>query len=612
MVNTSKLGVIANVLRRDVVEMTFAAGSGHLTSCLSAAEIVSALFFDVMKYDTKNAYNPDNDEFILSKGHAAPLLYAALERTGCIEVDLLKLRKFDSVLEGHPIPSGELSWIKVATGSLGQGLGVGVGMALAGKLQQRKFRTYVLLGDSECSEGSVWEAAELASYYKLNNLIAIIDVNKLGQRGETMLGYDLKTYAARFKAFGWQTIIVDGHNITEIVKALATKNALPLIIIAKTVKGKGISFIEGKNGWHGKVLNKQDYERALNEIKLMPMPAFDITKPKGVARTYTSLRVPKSVNYHVGDMMATREAYGRALARLCADNKSVITIDGEVSNSTYADMIKETSPKQFLEAYIAEQNMISMALGLSVKNQKVFASTFAVFLSRAHDQLRMAALSKADFVVCGSHAGVSIGEDGPSQMGLEDIAMFRGLLGATILQPADAVSAEKIVFEAAKISGLVYIRTTRPKVPVIYDNHEEFPVGDFKILRQSFSDKVVLAGTGITVHEALKAQQILVGHGIHAAVVDLYSIEPFPKEKLLHFVKTHGNCLVVAEDHYVVGGLGERTCAELTNNAINCTSLAVNKIPHSGTKDELLEHYGIDYKAIIKKVLFILSHKHYS
>jgi transketolase len=324
------------------------------------------------------------------------------------------------------------------------------------------------------------------------------------------------------------------------------------------------------------------------------------------------LKIPSVSGYQIGEMIATREAYGNALAKLCHENRSVIAIDGEVSNSTYSGRVKEVSPSHFIEGFIAEQNMIGMALGLAVKNQKVFASTFSAFLSRAHDQLRMAALSKADFVVCGSHSGVSIGEDGASQMGLEDIALFRTLPGATILYPCDAISAEKLVFTAAKISGLVYLRTTRPKTSVIYSRNDEFPIEDFKVVRHSLSDKVVLAGAGITVHEALKAQHILARYGVHASVVDLYCVEPFPKDKLLHFVKTHGNCIIVAEDHYHAGGIGEKVLSEFANEAVNCLQLAVNKIPHSGTKDELLEYCEIDYKTMIKKTLFILSHKHYT
>lgn len=599
------LQIIANILRRDVLQMTTEAGSGHPTSCLSCAEIMSVLFFNEMQYDVTNAFNPDNDEFILSKGHAAPILYSVLYHAKCIKEDLMGLRKIDSPLEGHPIPDS-VKWVKVATGSLGQGLSAGVGMALAGKLQKRNFRVYALIGDSESSEGEIYEALQLASYYELDNLCIVVDVNKLGQRGETMLGYSLEDYEKRFKAFGWGAIVINGHDVNHLLRAFQDAKRIrdkPTVILAKTVKGKGVSFLENKNGWHGKALNKEELKKALEEIPNVKIPSIKIIKPEKINIKKEKIEEIKFNDYKIGEEIATREAYGKAIAKLTEVNSDVIAVDAEVSNSTYADEVKKVKPKQFIEAFIAEQNMIGMILGLSKKGFDVFGSTFAAFLTRAFDQIRMASLSSANFTLSGSHAGISIGEDGVSQMGLEDIAMFRSLPNTTIFYPADAISMEKIVAKCLEIKGIKYIRTTRAKTPVLYDKNEKFNVGDFKVLKKSEKDKVVIAGTGITLHEGLKAYEILKHKDFNAAVIDLYCIKPFNAEKFISFVQSHGGKIIVVEDHYIEGGIGEMLASELKNTDIKIKHLAIRKIPHSGKKEELLKKYKIDSEAIIKKCL---------
>src|SRR3989344_1284383 len=593
---------IANILREDVLEMTSAAGSGHPTSCLSCAEIISCLFFNEMKYDIGNSNNLDNDEFILSKGHAAPILYSALSRAGAIKDDLFGLRKLGSNLEGHPVPttspgsrSPGFSWAKAATGSLGQGLGVGTGAAIAAKLQGREFRTYVLMGDSETAEGSVWEAFQLTSYYKLNNLCAIIDVNRLGQRGETMLGWNVSEYEKRIQSSGWETKVIDGHNVKKILKALkkARKSEKPFAIIAKTVKGKGVSFLENKEGWHGKTLSREELGKALKEIKNTQMPQINIIKPNEIKFEFKKGEIAET-NYVLEEEISTREAYGKALGKLCMTSNRVIAVDAEVSNSTFSEEVKKVKENQFIEAFIAEQNMVGICLGLSKKGFKVYGSTFAAFLSRAHDQIRMSALSSGDFTLCGSHCGVSIGEDGASQMGLEDIGMFRSLPNSIVFYPSDAVSTEKIVNLYSELKGIKYIRTTRGKTKVIYKNEEKFEVGDFKVLKEGRKDKVVLIGSGITLHECLKAYDKLKKNKIESAVIDLYCIKPFNSENFIYFVKKHGKKIVISEDHYKEGGIGEMLCSALVNSGMKVESLYVKEIPHSGKSEELLERYGID------------------
>jgi len=596
MVTVKQLQNAANILRRDVLKMTTAAGSGHPTSCMSCAEIMSTLFFEEMKYDIKNPNNPDNDEFILSKGHAAPILYASLFRANCIKNNLNSLRKLNSPLEGHPMPSS-LKWIKIASGSLGQGLSVGIGFALAAKLQKRKFMTYVLLGDSEMAEGSNYEALQLASFYKLKNLVAIIDVNRLGQRGETMVGHKMRIYKKRLKSFGWNTIKINGHNIKQIQKALhkARWSNKPTVIIAKTFKGKGVSFLENKEDWHGKAVEKEKLQAALNEIPDVKFPKIKIKLPK--KKNY-KINKSKLIFNKYEEEAATRDAYGKILASLTKSNSSIIAIDAEVSNSSKSESVKKETPKQFIEAYIAEQNMIGISLGLSKKGFNVFASTFSAFLSRAHDQIRMAAISSANFTIVGSHCGISIGEDGASQMGLEDIALFRALINSTVLYPSDAISTEKLTVLASKLKGIKYLRTTRPATQVIYNKNEKFSLGDFKILKQSNKDKVTLVGSGITLHECLKAYEELQEKNVNVAVIDLYCIKPFNHNKFKNFIKKHGNKVIVVEDHFPEGGIAEM----LSINNLNIKSLAIREMPHSGTQEELLDKYGISYKTIIKHV----------
>jgi len=602
--NNRDLRDVANVLRRDVLKMTTNAESGHPTSCMSCAEIVSCLFFSEMKYDVRDHNNHNNDEFILSKGHAAPILYSALSRAGAVSGNLMSLRKFGSKFEGHPIPSS-VNWVKVATGSLGQGLSVGVGMALAAKLDGRSFNTYVLLGDSEMAEGSNYEAMQLASHYNLNNLIAIVDINRLGQRGETMLGHDISTYKKRFKSFGWKVVVVDGHDVSQIVSSLRKKSKLPKVILAKTFKGKGFSHVENKEGWHGEALSEVELQLALRRMPDPVMPKIDIRRPDRVRIRSLKTKLPNFTTY--SGKLATRKAYGNILASLAKADHRVLALDGEVSNSTFAEKVKEVKPNQFVECFIAEQNMIGMALGLSKKGFNVFASTFAAFLSRAHDQLRIAALSSPDFTVCGSHAGVSIGQDGGSQMGLEDIAIFRSLPKSIVLYPSDAVSCEKLVVLASRTKGLKYIRTTRADTSIIYSRKESFNIGDFKVLKSGkiigTADKsavghIILVGSGITLHECLKAAEKVKG----VSVVDLYCVKPFDGKKFIDFVKKHGKKVVVVEDHYEEGGIGEMLSSVLNGTGIKMKHLAVRKIPHSGRPEELLRAYGIDSDSIVGAV----------
>ena len=592
---------IASILRRDSIKMTSEAGSGHPTSCLSCAEIISVLFFNEMSYDITNPNNPDNDEFVLSKGHAAPILYSALYRAGCIKDNLLSLRKINSRLEGHPIPRS-LPWIKVATGSLGQGLGVGVGFALAAKLQSRKFRTYVLLGDSEIAEGSIYEAIELAVKNKLENLVAIIDINRLGQRGETILGHDIKSYKKRFRGFGAKIISIDGHNIKQIKRALkkARKSKIPTIILAKTYKGYGVSFLNNKEGWHGKSIPIEDLERSLSEIPNLEMPKIKIKKPDKI--NYKSKKENISLRRY-SESVSTRKVYGETLASLGNSNSDILALDAEVSNSTYSEELKKTKPQQFIECYIAEQNMVNMALGLSKKGFNTFSSSFAAFLSRAHDQIRMSALSSADMTFCGSHSGVSIGEDGASQMGLEDISMFRSLPNSYVFYPCDAVSTQKLTLLSSKLKGIKYIRTTREKTPLVYDNFERFSLGDFKVLKKSNKDSAVLIGAGITTHEALNAYEKLKNKRKNVAVVDLYCIKPFNHKKLIDFVKKHGNKIVVAEDNRIEGGISEMISRGLNGSGIKIKSLSVEGIPHSGKTKELLKIHKIYSNAYINSLI---------
>jgi transketolase len=606
-IDTEALKGIANQLRIHSINATTAAGSGHPTSCCSAADIVAALFFGHMRYDPKNPHYHNNDRFILSKGHAAPLLYAAWAETGLVPADdLLKLRQLNSDLEGHPTP--RLPFVDVATGSLGQGLSAGVGMALCARLDNLDYRTYVLLGDGECAEGAVWEAASLAGIYQLNNLVAIVDVNRLGQSQPTAFEHNLDLYKKRFEAFGWRTEEIDGHDIEEILEVLAAAGlgTQPLVIVAKTLKGAGVSFIQDKDGWHGRALNKEEATRAIAELQPsarsgighpIPQPA-QLPAPQ-INPVSTPLAPPE---YKTGDSVATREAYGAALVRIGEADPRVVAMDGDTKNSTYSDKFYKKFPNRFTECFIAEQNMIGVATGFGARGKVPFASTFACFFSRGYDQIRVAGISMANIKLVGSHVGVSIGEDGPSQMGLEDLAMMRAVAGSVVLYPSDAVCTSKLVEQMASQKGIHYLRTSRPKTPVIYEPNEQFPIGGAKVLRQTPGDKVTVVAAGVTLFEALKAADELQNSGVTITVVDAYSIKPLAKDVIRQAAEKTNNQIITVEDHYPEGGLGDAVAGELSSTGVKVHKLAVTELPHSGKPEELLAKYGINSAAIVAKV----------
>ena len=596
---------IANTLRIHSIEATTAAGSGHPTSCCSAADVVAALFFGHMKYDAKNPHFYNNDRFILSKGHAAPLLYAAWAENGFIPIpELLKLRQFGNDLEGHPTP--RLAFADVATGSLGQGLGVGVGMALAARQDKLDYNTYVLLGDGEIAEGAVWEAASLAGYYKLSNLIAIVDANRLGQSQATAFGHDINIHVKRFEAFGWRVeTLDDGHDMEEIMEVLSGVglDERPLAIIAKTYKGAGVSFLQDKDGWHGKPLNKEEAAAAIAELSPSAKSGLGVAIPAPTALPAPDLAAPASypaISYNLGDKIATREAYGAALVRIGEADARVVAMDGDTKNSTYAEKFFKKFPNRFTECFIAEQNLVAVAIGFATRGHVPFASTFATFFTRAADQIRVAGISQSNLKLVGSHVGISIGEDGPSQMALEDLAMMRAVVGSTVLYPSDAVATEKMLELMATIKGVCFLRTSRPKTPVIYGNDEKFPVGGAKVLRTG--DKVTIVGAGVTLFEALKAADTLKADGINVTVIDAYSIKPLGKKEILAEAKKTNNTVITVEDHYSEGGLGDAVAGELSSEGIKVHKLAVVGIPRSGKAEELMAAFGIDAAAIVKKV----------
>lgn len=601
---------LAKLIRYFSLVSTTKAGSGHPTSSLSAADLMTCLFFGgFFRYDLNNPDYPNNDRLIFSKGHASPLFYALWAAAGKVtEEEMLSMRKFGSPLEGHPTTA--FRYTEASTGSLGQGLSIGLGMALNAKyIDKLPYRTYVLLGDSEMAEGSQWEALEIASYYRLDNLIGVIDVNGLGQRGETMYGHDLAVYENRIAAFGWETLVVDGHSIPDILavyeKAIGVRNK-PAMIIAKTVKGKGVSFIEGKEGWHGKALKREELSLALEELGPVDiLIRGKIPKPDDLKPVKPSSQEAKEISYAGDKPVATRYAYGNALVRIFPQFPELVVLDAEVSNSTFSEIFWKAYPERFFEMFIAEQNMVGTALGLSRRGKIPFISTFAAFFTRAFDQIRMSQYSEANIKFVGSHAGVSIGEDGASQMGLEDIAMFRTLLNSVVLYPSDAVSMEKLVEEAAKHRGIVYIRTTRKETPVIYSKDEEFPIGGSKVLRKSENDRVTVAAAGITLHEALAAYDELAREGIFIRVIDLYSVKPLDCVGLAEAALYTG-AVVAVEDHFGEGGIGEAVRSMLSERAVPVYSLAVRRMPKSGKPSELLAYEGISKKAIIKKVKEIL------
>ena len=597
---------LAQQLRVDSIRSTTTAGSGHPTSSMSAADLMAVLLTGYLRYDFDDPQNPNNDHLIFSKGHASPLLYSLYKAAGAISDDeLMTLRKFGSRLEGHPTPV--LPWVDVATGSLGQGLPIGVGEALAGKyLDKLPYHIWVLLGDSEMAEGSVWEAFDHASFYKLDNLVGILDVNRLGQRGETMHGWHTEVYEARAKAFGWNTIVIDGHNYDEIDRAYAQAvqpNGSPTVIIAKTVKGKGVSFLENKNGWHGKALNKEQEEQALEELNPVRSMTFPVQKPSNLQPPQEAAKKAVELPKYAGrEAVATRKAYGDALVALGAANPDVVGLDGEVSNSTYAEEFAKAYPDRYFEMYIAEEQLVAAAVAMSVRHKVPFASTFAAFFSRAYDFIRMAAISRANIRLCGSHAGVSIGEDGPSQMALEDLAMMRAVFGSTVLYPSDPNQTAQLVAEMADHDGIVYMRTTREKTPVLYAPDEKFTVGGSKVIHQSNKDQATVVAAGITVHEALKAYEQLLSQRITVRVIDAYSVKPIDAETLYAAAQEAGNKFVVVEDHWPEGGLGEAVLEAFSQQdgpMPEVVKLAVSSMPGSGTPAELMEEAGISAHHIV-------------
>jgi len=585
-------------LRVDAVRASAEAGSGHPTSSMSAADLAAVLLAEHFRYDYDRPKSPANDRLIFSKGHASPLVYGLFRAAGVLsEEEFGTYRQFGSRLEGHPTPS--LPWVDVATGSLGQGLPIGVGMALAGKrLDKLPFRVWVICGDSEMAEGSMWEAAEHAAFYELDNLTAIIDVNRLGQRGETMHGWDLSSYSDRLRGFGWHAIEIDGHDVEQIDAAYREAESTtgkPTAIVAKTLKGKGYSKVEDQGGWHGKAVA----EEAVEELGGVRNITVDVPKPDaGEPHSFDPQGAPEWPSYEVGSKVATRKAYGEALAALGGEDGRVVGLDGEVSNSTYSEIFRDAHPDRFFEMYIAEQQMAAAAVGMQVLGWKPFASTFAAFWSRAYDFVRMAAISRATLKLCGSHAGVSIGEDGPSQMALEDLAEFRAINGSTVLYPSDGNQTAKLVKAMGDLDGISFLRTTRADTPVIYGPDEEFPVGGSKTVRSTDDDDVTIIAAGITLHEALGAADSLADEDIAARVIDLYSVKPIDEETI-RAIRTP---IVTAEDHWAEGGLGEAVLAALADveDRPPVQILAVRELPHSGKPAELLAAAGIDADAIVE------------
>ncbi len=597
---------LATLMRYDILTMTTQAGSGHPTSSLSATELMAGLMFGgSFRYDLDNPKHPTNDRLIFSKGHATPLFYSLWALAGKMtEAELMTYRHFGSPLEGHPTMS--FRYTEAATGSLGQGLAIGLGIALNAKyLDKLPYTTYVLLGDSEMAEGSQWETMQLAAHYKLDNLVGVLDVNRLGQRGETMYGHDLMAYEDRIAAFGWETILVDGHSFPEVLAAYEQAMMVtdkPVMIIARTIKGKGVSFLEDKNGWHGKTLTQEELAKALPELGPVDKSVRGVVAPPLDLKPLTVAPQPAApLAYAPGTSLATRKAYGNALKRLFPQFPHLVSLDAEVSNSTYAEIFEAAYPKRFFEMYIAEQNMVGAGLGLATRGKIPFLSTFAAFFSRAFDQVRMSQYSEPNLKFAGSHAGVSIGEDGPSQMGLEDLAMFRAVLNSVVLYPGDAVSTERLVEAALQHSGIVYIRTTRMATPIIYGPEEEFPIGGCKVLRQSDQDVATVIGAGVTLFEALAAYDTLQQEGITIRVIDLYSVKPVDAATLLAAAKaTQG--LITVEDHYPAGGIGEAVMAALAPHPAPVYSLAVTKKPQTGKPAELLDFEEISRSAIVKLV----------
>lgn len=605
----------AYLLRKYSLEMTASAGSGHPTSCLSAADIVAALFFYAMQYDPYRFDDCNNDRFILSKGHASPLLYAVWHEIGLVSYeDLMGYRTLTSALEGHP--TFRFPYTEAATGSLGMGLSIGVGICLDAQQEKRDSRTYVLMGDAEVAEGSVWEAAELAAYYKLHNCIAILDCNRLGQSTQSLHAHEIQKYANKFKAFGWNVCSINGHDMQEIIHALDQAHAYdnaPTIIIAKTYKGHGVQSFEDKQGFHGVPCSSAELPKILQQLKDCFSTAAAYTsdfvwKPRNNNRPvacHSSDFMQKNIelHYETGELIATRKAYGQALVALGKICKSLIVLDADVKNSTYTELFQEAFPDRFFQCFVAEQAMVSMGVGFDRCHKIPFISTFASFFSRAHDQIRMAAIGQATIRLVGSHVGVSIGQDGPSQMGLEDIASMRALPESIVLYPSDAVSAYKLTaLMLGYHKGISYMRTTRMATPVLYHNDEQFSIGGCKVIKQYDQASVCLIAAGITLHEALKAHDLLYDRNIRVSVIDLYSIKPLDTETLQTVIQASGNNVITIEDHYLQGGLGEAVVYELRNLQLHITCLAVDRLPRSGNPQELLAWAHIDAAAIVSAV----------
>ena len=600
---------IATRLRIDSIQSTTQAGSGHPTSCMSMADVMAALFFGELRFDPKDPHHPDADRFVLSKGHAAPILYAAWAEAGAFDrADLLRLRQIDSDLEGHPTP--RLPFVDVATGSLGQGICAAIGTALNARRIKSDYRTYALLGDGESAEGSVWEAANAAAMDRLDSLCGITDVNALGQSRPTMWQHDMEQFARRWRAFGWHAIVVDGHDVAAILDAFdearRTKGQ-PTMILARTLKGKGVSFVEGKEGWHGKPLKADEAAKAIAELQQQLTPsqieaASLIKKPNAVSRPAEQPRPVAPPAYKPGEQVATREAYGTALVKLGEADSRVVVLDADVKNSTFSERFEKAFPDRFYQNFIAEQVMVGAAMGLAARGALPFPSTFACFLTRAADFIRMGAISNVNIKLAGSHAGISIGEDGPSQMALEDLAMCRAEPNYAVLYPCDGVSAERLVALAAYHPGPAYIRTSRPKTPVIYSNDERFEIGGLKVLRESAQDVATVVGAGVTVFEALKAYDQLKASGTLIRVIDLYSVAPVDRQGLAAAARATGGHLITVEDHYPAGGVGDAVAEAVADFGFTVHRLAVREIPRSGKPEELLERFGISAAHIVNVV----------
>lgn len=605
------LGEKATRLRIDSIRATTAAGSGHPTSCASAAEIMSVLFFSVMRYDPANPRDHRSDNFVLSKGHAAPILYAAWAEAGAFPVErLTTLRRLDSDLEGHPTP--RLPFVDVASGSLGQGLSNGLGMAIAARLDQTGRRVYVLLGDGESAEGSVWEAAEIASAWKVDNLCATIDINRLGQSQPTLLQHDMETYRRRWEAFGWQALVVDGHSVPALLAAYATASQTPnrpTVVLARTIKGKGMLDVEDKEGQHGRAMKPDAAARMIGALEQhlpstrlswqpnLPTPAARVdgsppTPTAAIAPPYTP----------GGTEIATRKAFGDALASFGRHDSRIVVLDGDVKNSTHTEEFQKACPDRFFECFIAEQNMIGVATGLAAVGKIPFASTFGCFLTRAYDFVRMAAISGANIKLAGTHVGVSIGEDGPSQMGLEDLAMMCAEPNYTVLYPSDATATWRATELVLGRQGPCYLRLARPATPILYGPNEKFAIGKCKIVRQSNRDRALIVTGGVVLKEALAAYDQLRTEGLEVSVVDLFSIQPIDREALIEASRAARNVVITVEDHYAHGGLGDAVLGALAEENAKIYKLAIREIPHSGKPSELLDHYGISARQIAETV----------